>query len=113
MFDSVLLKNVVARCQVRNVALLKRLMRLVAHRVGTPFNAHSVVRFLKNQKAGASVETIQAYLDHLSAACLVHPVSRWDIRGRTHLALGEKYSLCDVGLFSAILGGPADVNAVL
>lgn len=113
VFDSVLLKDVVARFQVRNVALLQRLMRFVASCVGTPFSALSVVRFLKNQRASASVETVQAYLDHLAAACLVYPVPRWDIRGKAHLALGEKYYLGDVGLFSAILGGPGDVNAVL
>jgi predicted AAA+ superfamily ATPase len=72
-----------------------------------------VVRFLRNQRTAVSVETIQAYLDHLSAACLLHPVRRWDIRGKAHLALGEKYYLGDIGLFTAILGGPADVNAVL
>ncbi len=113
VFDSVLLKDVVSRYQVRNVSLLQRLMRFVASSVGSPFSALSVVRFLKSQKANASVETIQAYLEHLAAACLVHPVPRWDIRGKAHLALGEKYSLGDVGLFSAILGGPGDVNAVL
>ena len=113
VFESILLKDVVARFSVRNVPLLERLARFVASSVGSPFSAHSVAKFLKSQRVNASVDTVQKYLSHLESALLAHRVQRWDLRGKRFLEFGEKVYLGDTGLFQALLGRPGDINAVL
>lgn len=113
VFDSILLKDVVARFSVRNVPLLQRLARFVAETVGSPFSAASIARFLKSQRTTASVDTVQAYLDHLTSAFLIHVVPRWDVKARRHLETGAKAYLGDVGLFTALLGKPGAPEAVL
>ena len=113
VFESILLKDVVARFAVRNVALLERLARFVASSVGSPVSALSIAKFLKSQRLSVSVETVQSYLLHLESALLVYCVRRWDLRGKRYLEIGEKFYLGDTGLFLALLGRPGDVNAVL
>ena len=113
VFDSILLNDVVRRFSVRNVPLLVGLARMLASSVGSPLSALSISKFLKSQRLSVSVETVQAYLAHLEAALLARAVRRWDIRGKRHLEVGDKYYLGDTGLFMAILDRPGDVNAVL
>lgn len=113
VFDSILLTDVVARFAVRNVPLLQRLARFVAATVGSPLSALSIAKFLKSQRLSVSVETVQDYLHHLESAHLARAVRRWDIRGKRHLEIGEKYYLGDTGLFIALLDRPGDVNAVI
>lgn len=113
VFESILLNDVVARFAVRNVPLLERLTRFVASTVGTPLSALSIARFLKSQRQSVSVETVQGYLAHLESALLVCGVRRWDVRGKRHLEIAEKYYLGDTGMFVALLDRPGDVNAVL
>lgn len=113
VFESILLKDVVARFAVRNVPLLERLTRFVASSVGSPLSALSIVRFLKSQRQAVTVETVQGYLSHLESALLIHGVRRWDIRGKRHLEIAEKHYLGDTGLFVALLDRPGDINAVL
>ncbi len=113
VFESVLLKDVVARFGVRNVPLLERLTRFVAASVGSPLSALSIVRFLKSQRQAVTVETVQGYLSHLESALLIHGVRRWDIRGKRHIESADKYYLGDTGLFCALLDRPGDINAVL
>lgn len=113
VFDSILLKDVVARFNVRNVALLERIARYAADTVGTPLSAASIARYLKSQRLTASVDTVQSYLEHLEAAFLVHAAPRWDVKAKRHLESGVKYYLGDTGLFVSLLGRPGAINAVL
>ncbi len=113
VFESILLKDVVARFAVRNVPLLERLTRFVASSVGNPLSALSIARFLKSQRQSVTVETVQGYLAHLESALLLHAVRRWDVRGKRHLEIAEKYYLGDTGMFLALLDRPGDINAVL
>jgi predicted AAA+ superfamily ATPase len=113
VFDSILLKDVVARFGVRNVPLLQRLARFVAESVGTPVSPSSIARYCKSQRLNVTVDTVQSYLDHLAAAFLVHAVPRWDVKAKRHLETGAKYYLGDTGLFTALLGRPAAPNALL
>lgn len=113
VFDSILLKDVVARFNIRNVALLQRLARYLAETVGTPLSPSSIARFLKSQRMSVTVDTVQGYVDHLVAAFLAHRVPRWDFGAKRHLEVGAKYYLGDTGLFVALLGRQAPPNAVV
>lgn len=113
VFDSILLRDVVARFAIRNVPLLQRLARYVAETVGAPLSPTAIARFLKSQRLAVTVDTVQEYLEHLAAAFLVQPVPRWDVKAKRHLETGAKYYLGDGGLFRALLGRPAPPNALL
>ncbi|MBD3238983.1 MAG: AAA family ATPase [Chitinivibrionales bacterium] len=104
LYNTVLLKDVIARHEVRNVSLLERLSRYLFDCVGTEFSANSIANFLKNQRVKASVETVQNYVSFLLSALVLHRVGRYDIRGKRHLETSEKYYLEDIGMRHALLG---------
>ncbi len=104
LVDSVLLKDVVMRYGVRDVALLRALLLFLADNSGNVFSARSVATFLKKERRSLGVETIYNYLEYLESAFVVHRVPRWDIKGKRLLETHEKYYLADIGLRHAFLG---------
>lgn len=104
ILSSVLLKDVVSRYAVRDVSSLERIARFVFDNVGSITTAKRVSDFLKSQKVGLSVDTVQNYLFYLRQAFLVHKAERFDLKGRRRLEFSEKYYMGDVGLRHAFLG---------
>ena len=102
--DSVLLKDVVMRNKVRDVALLRSLLLFMAGNCGSIFSARSVADYLKKERRSLGVETICNYLAWLEAAFVVHKVPRFDIKGKRLLETHEKYYLADLGLRHTLLG---------
>jgi predicted AAA+ superfamily ATPase len=104
VYSTILLKDVVARYQVRDVALLERIARYIADNCGNITTAKSISDYIKSQHLGCSVDTVQNYLLWLTYSYISFKVSRFDIRGKRILELYEKYFLGDPGLISKISG---------
>jgi len=114
VFDSIVLKDIVARHQVRNVAILERVVRYVMDNTGNLLNASRVAAFLKNQRSGTSVDTVLSQLRWLNDAHLTERALIYDLKGKRHLELNEKHYLTDFGLKHAVLGWrPADIGGLL
>lgn len=104
VYSTILLKDVVARYQVRDVALLERIARYIADNCGNITTAKSISDYIKSQHLSSSVDTVQNYLIWLTYSYISFKVSRFDIRGKRILELYEKYFLGDLGLISEISG---------
>ena len=104
IYNSILLKDIVARYHVRDTALLEKIVVYLMDNIGNTFSAKTVSDFLKNQGRKLSTETVYNYLAALESACLVHRVSRYDIKGKKLLETQEKYYLSDLGLRHAVMG---------
>jgi uncharacterized protein len=102
--DTVILKDVVARHQVRNVRLLENILRFVLDTSGSPVSAKRIADYLKSQNIRTSVDTVIEYLGYFCDARALHQVRRHDLRGRKILEVQEKYYAADLGLRGAILG---------
>ena len=114
ILDAILLKDVVARYDIRNVNFLQRLMRFLADNVGSLVSARKISAFLKAQRVNVSVNLVLDYLSYLTAAFLVFRVDRYDIVGKKIFEVGEKYYFEDLGLRHALVGFRAtDINKVL
>jgi predicted AAA+ superfamily ATPase len=114
VFNTLLYKDVVARFELRNTALLERLTRFAVDSIGTPLSANSIAQFLKSQRISVSVTTVQEYLHALESSFLLQRIQRYDIRGKRHLEVNDKFYLGDTGLRQAIVGyRQDDVGAVL
>lgn len=104
IYNSVLLKDVIARNRIRDTALLEGIVLYLMDNIGTPFSAKSISDFLKSQGRKLSTETVYHYLKALENAFLIHKVRRFDIKGRRILETQEKYYLSDLGLRHAVMG---------
>ena len=114
IYSTILLKDVVARNQVRDVALLERIVRYIADNCGNITTAKGISKYIKSQHLSCSVDTIQNYILWLTDAYMVFKVTRYDIRGKRLLELYEKYFLGDIGLIFGILGNKAgDISGKL
>lgn len=115
VYSTILLKDIVERGQIRNVSLLKTLVRFMADNIGKLFSATSIVNFLKGQRVDTSTKVILNYLDLLCDAYIINRVSRYDIHGKRIFELGDKYYFEDLGLRNHIVGGnrSADIEKVM
>jgi predicted AAA+ superfamily ATPase len=114
IYNSVLLKDVIARNQIRDVSLLESIGRFVLDNIGNVISAHRLARFLKNQQRKTGSETVHNYLRFLEQGFLVHRVPRYDLKGKRYLEVYDKYYLGDVGLRHAQLGfKEGDISGIL
>ncbi len=114
IIDAILLKDIVARYDIRNVSFLQRLTRFLADNVGNMVTARKISEYLKSQKINVSHNLVIDYLSYLSNAMLVLPVRRTDIVGKKIFEIGEKYYFEDLGIRHALVGFRlTDINKIL
>lgn len=104
IYNTILLKDVVARNGLRDIALLERIAQFTADNCGNITSSKKITDFLKSQKIKGSVDTVQSYLNMLTSAFLFHKVNRFDIKGKRLLEIHEKYYTGDIGLKHSLLG---------
>jgi len=104
VYSSILLKDVVARENIRNVAFLENLVAYLIDNVGNLLSAANISKYLKSQKVNIPTQTVLNYLRALSNAFFVYPTRRIDINGLKIFEIGEKYYFEDLGLRNAIHG---------
>ena len=104
VYNSILLRDVIARNNIRDIELLERVVLYIMDNIGNIFSAKSISDFLKNQGRKLSVETIYNYLKALENAFIISKVRRYDIKGKNILETQEKYYLSDLGFRRAKLG---------
>lgn len=105
VYNTIILKYIVEREEIRNVPLLKNLVRFVSDNVGKPFSATNIVNYLKSQRVDSSTKVIINYLDYLCNAFIIHRVSRYDIHGKRLFEVNEKYYFEDIGIRNSLVQG--------
>src|SRR5690606_20651249 len=81
VYSTILLKDVVARENIRNVTFLESLVEFLADNVGNLFSANNIAKYLKSQHTSVSTQAVLNYLKPLTNAYFVHKVQRFDIAG--------------------------------
>lgn len=104
IYNSVLLKDVIARNGIRDIELLERVVLYILDNIGNTFSAKNISDFLKSQGRKLSRETVYNYLKALENAYIISKVQRYDIKGKALLETQEKFYLMDLGLRHSKLG---------
>lgn len=105
VYNSVILKDVVKRNNIRDVELLERIITFVMANVGHTFSARSVSNYLKSENRKVSAETVLNYIKACEEAYLFYRFNREDLVGKKILTINEKYYIADHGLREAVYGG--------
>jgi uncharacterized protein len=114
ILSTVLLKDVVARYNIRNVSFLENLVRYVSGNVGTVVSAKNISNFLKSQRISVSPNLVLDYLSHLGSAFIINKVPRMEVAGKKVFEVGEKYYFEDIGLRNLLAGfRPGDMGKIL
>lgn len=104
ILSTVLLKDVVARYNIRNVAFLENLVKFLADNIGSLLSAKSISDFLKSQRQQVSPNIVLDYLSHLCSAYIINKVPRMDINGKKIFEINDKYYFEDIGLRNTYMG---------
>jgi len=114
IYQSIMLKDIVARYGVRDIDLLNRVFLYFFANLAQVFSGNSVANFLKNEKRSISSETLYNYIAYAQEACLIYLVPRYDIQGKRSLSFQEKLFLADTGIRQAVFGyNERDITQVL
>ncbi|MDR1214312.1 MAG: ATP-binding protein [Propionibacteriaceae bacterium] len=101
VFNSVVLRDVVQRTGLRDVAGLETIIDFALENLGRTLSPTSLSDYLKSQHRAVSTETIYSYLRALSDALLLNRVRRYDLRGKKVMATLDKYYATDVGILAS------------
>lgn len=105
VYNTIILKDVVEREEIRNLSLLKNLVRFIGDNIGKPFSATNIVKYLKSQQIDTSAKVILNYLDYLCNAFIIHRVGRYDIHGKRLFETNDKYYFEDIGIRNSLVQG--------
>lgn len=105
VYNTIILKDIVEREDIRNVPLLKNLVRFVGDNVGKPISASSIVKYLKSQRVDSTTKVIINYLDYLCNAFIIHRVNRYDIHGKKLFEVNDKFYFEDIGIRNSLVQG--------
>lgn len=103
IYDSIILRDVVARYKLRNVNTLQNLIQFLSDNVGSLFSATSISSFLKSQKISLLPKTILEYTELLQLVYFIDGVKRAEIHGKKIFEIGEKFYFEDIGMRNAII----------
>lgn len=98
IYNTIFIKDIVQRRQVRNITLLDNLARFLAHNCGKVFSANSISKYLKNSNVNSTANTISEYVGYLCDAYLIDRVTRYDINGKRVFEQQEKFYFEDLGI---------------
>ena len=104
VYATILLRDVVARENIRNVPFLENLIQYLAGNIGNFFSANNISRYLKSQRISMSPQLVINYLKALTNAYFIHKVVRANVEGLKIFEIGEKYYFEDLGLRNALWG---------
>jgi predicted AAA+ superfamily ATPase len=114
VFDSVILKDIVARKKISDVATLQNITRYAFDNIGNLTSATSIANTLVSSGRKISVHTVENYLEALTESFILYKAGRYDVKGKQRLVTGAKYYLPDIGLRYYLLGGKkADMGHIL
>ena len=105
VINTIVLRDIIERENIRNVPLLRTLVRFIADNIGKQFSARSIVGFLKSQNTEASTNMVLNYLEYLCNAYIIDRIGRYNIHGKKLLELGDSFYFEDLGLRNHLVGG--------
>ena len=114
LFNSVELKDIIKRNNIRDVDMLERIIAYITSNIGTTFSSTAISKYLKSEGRSVSPETVLNYIKACTDAFLFYQVKRQDLQGKKILTVNEKYYVADHGVREAVYGGNMkDINLVL
>ena len=98
VFNTIMLKDIIERHDIRNVPFLNNLIAFYADTTGKLTSANSISKYMKSQCENISSNLVLLYRSFYQEAYLLNAVSRYDIHGKRILESNEKIYWDDLGL---------------
>ena len=104
LHETVYLKDIIERNNLKNSEEFMELMRVTASCIGSSCNPSKLENTFKSVKNETlDRKTISKYLSYMEDAFLIEKSMRYDIKGRKYIGTLSKYYFQDIGLRNALL----------
>jgi len=114
IYNTVLLKDIVARRRINDIPLLESVIRFLFDNIGNTVSSKKIADSLTSYGRKTTSVTVENYVEALIASFVLYRAGRYDVKGKLHLKSLEKYYLVDVGLRRMLLGDTnADIGHIL
>jgi predicted AAA+ superfamily ATPase len=114
IYNTVLLKDIVARKHISDIPLLESVIKFLFDNVGNIVSSKKIADSLTSYGRKTTSVTVESYIEALIEAFILYKVGRYDVKGKQHLKSLEKYYLVDVSLRRLLLGDKnADIGHIL
>lgn len=104
VYNTVMLRDVIAREEIRNVPFIENLAVFVADNIGKLISSRNIANVMKAQGEKVSDILTTTYLRYLCGALIITPVPRYDIHGKRLFEQNYKYYFADHGLRNLLCG---------
>lgn len=104
IFNSIILKDIIKRNNIRDVDLLERIVKYIIGDIGHIFSGTGISKYFKSENRIVAPETILNYIKACRDAFLLYGANRRDLIGKKVLKSNEKYYIADHGIREAIFG---------
>ena len=94
--DTILLRDVIQRHQIKDTELLTDVFKYVANNVSTLTSITNLVNYFSSKKRKTTYDTIANYLNYISQTFIIHKCERYDLRGKEVIGGNAKYYLNDL-----------------
>ena len=105
LFNSILLKDVVARKRITDVLMLESVIKFLFDNVGSVLSSTGIANTMTSSGRKIDQRTVEKYLDALRECFLFYESKRYNVKGKRILATLEKYYAVDIGLRFMLIGG--------
>ncbi len=104
VYNTIMMRDVIAREEIRNVVFIENLALFVADNIGKLISVRNITNTMKSHGEKISEMLTSAYLRHLCGALIVMPVKRYDIHGKCIFEQNNKFYFADHGLRNLLCG---------
>lgn len=108
VFNTIILKDVIERHDIRNIPFLNNLIDFYADTTGKLTSANSISKYMKSHREDVSSNLILLYRGYYAEAFLLDIVQRYDIHGKKLFESNEKIYWDDAGLRNLRASGALD-----
>lgn len=104
IYNSVLLKDIVARLKIADVMRLESVVKYIFDNIGNLTSISKIANTLTSMGRKTDTKTVEKYVKGLVDGLLIYEVNRYNIKGKEFLSTLSKYYVSDLGLRQMILG---------
>lgn len=102
IYEAIIVRDIVNRHAVKEIAVLKNVLNFLLDNIGNPFSARKISGTMTSEGMKIATSTLLNYIEYFKEAFIILNASRYDIKGKNILSSTEKYYAIDLGLRNVV-----------
>jgi len=113
LYNSIVIKDIVGRHKVRDIALLERYLIYLLNIISNSFSASNIIKYFKSEGRTIGKETLYKYIKYAKDVFFIYSAERYDIKGKSILQTNQKLFVNDQGFRSLFFNNEKDIEKIL